>query len=98
MTLVSIGLEGKLIGAWVVEARQIVATAAASHRICLDLQGLTFADSHGIELLRSLRREGIPLLGCTPLIESLLSANEVAVHPMPASTACATDDKNPKAP
>ncbi len=78
MTLVSIGLEGKLLGAWVDEARQIVAAARASDRVCLNLQGLTFADSSGIELLRSLRREGIPLLGCSPLIEGLLDSNDSA--------------------
>jgi hypothetical protein len=80
-TLVSIGLEGKLIGAWVSETRQIVATARASNRVCLNLQGLTFADARGIELLRTLRREGIPLLGCSLLIESLLAANEVLGTP-----------------
>ena len=76
MTVVSIGLEGKLIGAWVGETRQIVATASASNRACLNLQGLTFADSCGIELLRTLRREGIPLLGCSPLIEGPLAADK----------------------
>jgi len=98
MTLVSIGLEGKLIGAWVGETRQIVATASASNRVCLNLQGLTFADSRGIELLRTLRREGIPLLGCSPLIEGLLAANEVSANALPSSTARAPDDKDPKCP
>jgi hypothetical protein len=98
MTLVSIGLEGKLIGAWVGETRQIVATASASNRVCLNLQGLTFADSCGIELLRTLRREGIPLLGCSPLIEGLLAANEVSANAMPSSTARAPDNKDPKCP
>ena len=91
MTLVSIGLEGKLIGAWVGETRQIVATASASNRVCLNLQGLTFADSRGIELLRTLRREGIPLLGCSPLIEGLLAGNEVSANAIPSS-ARAPDD------
>jgi hypothetical protein len=83
VTLVSIGLEGKLLGAWVEEARQIVASARASNRVCLNLQGLTFADSRGIELLRTLRQEGIPLLGCSPLIEGLLAADEAAAIAVP---------------
>ena len=87
MTFALIGLEGKLLGAWVEEARQIIAAARASDRICLNLQGLTFADSRGIELLRSLRREGIPLLGCSPLIEGLLAANEAAANTRSASAA-----------
>jgi hypothetical protein len=98
MTVVSIGLEGKLIGAWVGETRQIVATAGASNRVCLNLQGLTFADSRGIELLRTLRRGGIPLLGCSPLIEGLLAASEVLANALPLSTARARDDENPKCP
>ena len=98
ITLVAIGLEGKLIGAWVGETRQIIATASASNRVCLNLQGLTFADSRGIELLRTLRREGIPLLGCSPLIEGLLAANDVSANAIPTSTARTTDDKDPKSP
>ena len=83
VTLISIGLEGKLLGAWVDEARQIVAAARTSDRVCLNLQGLTFADSRGIELLRALRQEGIPLLRCSPLIEGLLAANEAAAIAVP---------------
>ena len=83
VTLISIGLEGKLLGAWVDEARQIVAAARTSDRVCLNLQGLTFADSRGIELLRTLRQEGIPLLRCSPLIEGLLAANEAAAIAVP---------------
>jgi hypothetical protein len=98
MTFVSIGLEGKLIGAWVGETRQIIATARASDPVCLNLQGLTFADCHGIELLRTLRREGIPLLGCSPLIDDLLAANEVSANAIPSSPARAPDDKDPKCP
>jgi hypothetical protein len=78
MTLTTIGLEGKLLGAWVDETRQILAAARVAQQFCLNLKGLTFADSRGIELLRSLRRDGIPLLGCSPLIEGLLAANEVS--------------------
>src|ERR1700719_4440301 len=98
MTLVSIGLEGKLIGAWVGETRQIVATASASNRVCLDVQGLTFADSCGIELLRTLRREGIPLLDCSPLIEGLLAVNGASANAIPRSAARTPNDKDPKCP
>jgi hypothetical protein len=83
----SIGFEGKLVGAWVEEARQLVAAARASDRVCLNLQCLTFADSQGIALLRTLRREGIPLLGCSPLIEGLLSSADAAGNATSTSTA-----------
>jgi hypothetical protein len=58
-----------------------------SKGVCLNLQGLTFAESRAIELLRGLRREGIPLLGRSPLIEGLLAANEVSANAIPTSTA-----------
>jgi hypothetical protein len=64
----------------------------------VNLEGLTFADSRGIELLRTLRREGIPLLGCSPLIEGLLAADDDSTNAVPTSTARATDDKDPKSP
>jgi hypothetical protein len=76
MTLLSISFQGKLLGAWVDEAKKIVTTARVSERVCLDLQGLTFADSRGVELLRTLRKEGVPLLGCSPLIEGLLASSD----------------------
>jgi ABC-type transporter Mla MlaB component len=92
VTLVSIGLEGKLLGAWVDEARQIVAAARASDRVCLNLQGLTFADSGGVELLRTLRREGVPLLGCSALIEGLLAANEASANAVRTPAAPSHDE------
>jgi hypothetical protein len=53
---------------------------------------LTFADSRGIELLRTLRQEGIPLLGCSPLIEGLLAANEAAAIAVPRPIARSRDE------
>ena len=98
ITFISIGLEGKLIGEWVGEAHQFVATAKASNHVCLDLHGLTFADCRGVELLRTFRREDIPLLGCSPLIAGLLAANDVSAGTVTTSTARATDDEDLKSP
>lgn len=98
ITFVSIGLEGKLIGEWVGEARQFVAAARVSNHVCLDLHGLTFADCRGVELLRTLRREGVPLLGCSPLIAGLLEGNDVSAGTVTTSTAPATDDDDLKSP
>ena len=81
LTLVSIGLQGKLLGAWVDEARQVVMAARGSDRICLNLQGLTFADSRGVALLRALRRDGVPMVGCSALIEGLLDTNDPMMPP-----------------
>jgi hypothetical protein len=92
VSYVSIGFEGKLLGAWVEEARQIVAAVRASDRVCLNLQGLKFADSRGIELLHTLRREGVPLLGCSALIEGLLDANEVSANAVGTPAAPSHDE------
>jgi len=76
VTLVTIRLEGKLLGAWVDEAHQVIAQARATDAICVNLMGLSFADERGIELLRTLRREGVPFIGGSPLIEGLLALSD----------------------
>jgi hypothetical protein len=90
-----IGLEGKLLGAWVDEARLVISTARVSDRVCLNLQRLMFADHRGIELLRALRTEGIPLMSCSPLIEGLLASGDFAV-PVSESPITARDEASPK--
>jgi hypothetical protein len=74
VAMLLISLEGKLLGAWVDEARQVIAAASARDCVCLNLQRLMFADLRGIELLRTLRHEGIPLINCSPLVEGLLAS------------------------
>ena len=68
-----IGLEGRLIGPWVDEATAAIAIAGRRGAVRLNLKHLAFADGAGIELLRTLRTSGVPLLGGNAFIEALLA-------------------------
>ena len=74
----TINLEGKLIGPWIDELRSVVASARLKYAVWLDLAHLSFADAAGIDLLRAFRRDGIRLVGASPLIEGLLASREGA--------------------
>ncbi len=66
-------LEGKLQGAWVVEALEACALPAAqASRTRLDLSGLTFADEEGAALLREMIRSGARVVGCSSYIAELI--------------------------
>jgi ABC-type transporter Mla MlaB component len=59
----SLILEGRLAGPWVVELHAYVAQALGNRRRCarIDLGGVTFIDAHGKALLARLWREGAEL-------------------------------------
>lgn len=72
-----IGLEGKLLGPWVIEVRDSVKAAQALGSVCLQLKQLQFADEHGLNLLRSLQRSNVELRDVPPLIGALLHSGPV---------------------
>ena len=74
--LTTIDLDGKLLGPWIDELRSVVATARVTDTVCLNLAHLSFADAAGIDLLRAFRRDGIQLVGASPLIDGLLASRE----------------------
>lgn len=66
-------LEGKLVGVWVAELREVVRRARAeSGRVQLDLSELSFADISGIIALRELIRQGVGIITISPFIGELL--------------------------
>jgi ABC-type transporter Mla MlaB component len=70
-------LEGKLLEPWIGELHQACREAcerAAS--ATLDLAGLSFVDVPGTIALRDLRRRGLQLRGCSPLVAELLKEND----------------------
>jgi anti-anti-sigma regulatory factor len=69
-----IALEGKLTAPWLPELRAAVAEARASGGVSLNLAGLSFVDHDGAELLRTLRKDGVQLMGASRFIEELLVA------------------------
>jgi ABC-type transporter Mla MlaB component len=73
----TIRLEGKLRRAWVPEVRAAVAAARAvskaSDATRVDLEGLTFVDQEGLELLSELAAGGVNLVGASPFVSELLA-------------------------
>jgi hypothetical protein len=69
-------LEGRLVGPWVVELRQIVAEIEGP--TSLDLAGVTFADADGVAALRALRVAGTDLVGASGFLAALMGADDGA--------------------
>jgi len=62
-------LEGRLVGPWVNELRRIGDEAFAHNKtLTLDLEGVRFADHHGIALLQELSQRHVPQLNCSPFL------------------------------
>ena len=72
--LTTINLEGKLLKPWLTEVQVAVSAAQTTDIVRLNLHELTYVDAEGIELLRTLRRGGIELVGPSPFIAQLLAA------------------------
>jgi len=72
----SLLLEGRLVGAWVAELERSIMgepTQAPAH---LELDGLTFADSEGVRLLRELRGRGVDLRGASSFMLALIGEDD----------------------
>ncbi len=70
-------LEGKLLEPWIAELE--AACRGASRRATsttIDLSGTTFVDSAGATALKTLRRRGMQLVGCSPLVTELIGKME----------------------
>ena len=70
-------LEGKLLGPWVDELRNIcMQPLDRLEQVGLDLAAVTFVDVAGTELLRELNRQGIIITQCSAFVAELLHAEE----------------------
>lgn len=66
-------LEGRVVGPWVGELRQVCESIIGNGRkVALDLGEVSFADDNGLQLLAGLRAQGIKLLRITPFVEEQL--------------------------
>jgi len=73
--VVTLKLEGRLVGPWVAELEKACAEHLAAMRsINLDFADVTFADRTGLALLRCLRARGVKLVNCSPFLEEELRA------------------------
>jgi hypothetical protein len=70
-------LEGKLVGPWVDELRNVCVTPLQrSESVRLDLAAVTFVDAAGADLVRDLIRQGIAIAHCSDFVAELLHAED----------------------
>ena len=69
-------LEGKLLGPWVDELRNVTHALDRSEQVGFDLAAVTFVNAAGAELLRELIRQGIIITQCSAFVGELLHAKE----------------------
>jgi hypothetical protein len=67
-------LEGKLLGPWVDELRNVCTQPL--EQVGLDLAAVTFVNAAGAELLHELIRQGIIITRCSAFVAELLHAKE----------------------
>jgi RNA polymerase sigma-70 factor, ECF subfamily len=81
-------LEGKLIGPWVDELRQLSNTALLSNKtITLDLNKLWFTDLEGAGLLRDLHQRQVSQINCSQFItQQLLAVHQPTEEEAPTMT------------
>ena len=66
-------LEGKLLEPWIGELHEACRLACGrATSTTLDLTGVSFVDLPGTIALRELRRRGLEVRGCSPLVAELL--------------------------
>jgi len=67
-------VEGELRDAWVPLLQEEChrALAGGGGQLALDLEDVSYVDKAGRSLLRGLRKTGVRLINCPPLIEALL--------------------------
>ena len=72
---VTLKLEGRVVGPWVGELRQVCETHLSEGRaLKLDLTDVTFADADGVVTLASLKSRGVTVTNCSPFVEEQLKA------------------------
>lgn len=70
-------LEGQLVGPWVTELDRLCEESAAHGcRFSIDLSAVSFADRHGISLLKNLRLRGTPVLNGSPFLREQLNEQQ----------------------
>ncbi len=72
---VTLKLEGRVVGEWVGELRQVCETLLTEGRsLKLDLADVTFADASGVAALSSFKSRGVTFSNCSPFVEEQLKS------------------------
>jgi ABC-type transporter Mla MlaB component len=70
---VTLKLEGRVVGPWVAELRQVCEQLLTDRKaLKLDLTDVTFADASGVSVLSSLKSRGAIVTNCSPFVEEQL--------------------------
>jgi len=72
---VTLKLEGRVVGPWVAELRQVCEKLLTEGRaLKLDLADVTFADASGVAALSSFKSGGVTFTNCSPFVEEQLKS------------------------
>jgi len=72
---VTLKLEGRVVGPWVGELRQVCETLLTERRgLKLDLTDVSFADADGVAALSSLKSRGVTFANCSTFVEEQLKS------------------------
>ena len=70
---ITLKLEGRVVGPWVGELRQVCETHLSEGRaLKLDLTDVTFADADGVVVLTGFKTRGVTLTSCSPFVDEQL--------------------------
>jgi len=65
-------VEGKLLAPWLDEFQTAVSNDSSTVPISLDLSGVTFVDTAGLEVLAAMIRRGLVVSSCSNFVAALL--------------------------
>jgi len=72
---VTLKLEGRVVGEWVCELRQVCETLLTEGQsLKLDLADVTFADASGVAALSSFKSRGVTFSNYSPFVEEQLKS------------------------
>ena len=72
---VTLKLEGRVVGPWVAELRQVCEKLLTEGRaLKLDLADVTFADASGVAALSGFKSRGVTFTNCSPFVEEQLKS------------------------
>jgi ABC-type transporter Mla MlaB component len=72
---VKLKLEGRVVGPWVGELRQVCEALLTGERsLELDLADVTFVDASGVAALSRLKTGGVTYINCSPFVEEQLKS------------------------
>jgi anti-anti-sigma regulatory factor len=73
---VTLRLEGRVVGPWVGELRQVCEALLTEGRaLRLNLVDVTFADADGVGVLSSLKSRGVKLTSCSAFLKEQLKGS-----------------------